>query len=247
MITQKKGDGKEFISQAPGYWPETSQEFWNDWKWQLKNRVTFLAQLEKHLELSDEERSGVLLSGDKLALAVTPHFFNLVPQDNPEDPIRRQVIPRIEETWTSPYDMADPFEEAFRYLEAHTEVRDVLLSGGDALIFSDDKLDRLLSRLRSIPHIEFLRIGTRVPIFLPQRITPELCAILAKYHPLWMSVHVNHPRELTIEVKQALERLANAGIPLGNQSVLLAGVNDDLETMKTLVHKLLMCRVRPYY
>jgi lysine 2,3-aminomutase len=139
------------------------------------------------------------------------------------------------------------FEEAFRYLESHTEVRDVLLSGGDALIFSDDKLDKLLSRLRSIPHIEFLRIGTRVPIFLPQRITPELCAMLAKYHPLWMSVHVNHPRELTIEVKQALERLANAGIPLGNQSVLLAGVNDDLETMKTLVHKLLMCRVRPYY
>src|SRR6266542_4436577 len=287
MITQEKGDGKEFISHAPGYWPEASQEFWNDWKWQLKNRVTSLAQLEKHLELSDEERSGVLLSGDKLALAVTPHFFDLLPQDNPEDPIRRQVIPRIEETWTSPYDMADPcgedshmpvpgltdrcasycryctrsrvvsgvgeqelhtdFEEAFHYLEQHTEVRDVLLSGGDALIFSDDKLEKLLSRLRSIPHIEFLRIGTRVPIFLPQRITPELCAILAKYHPLWMSVHVNHPRELTIEVKQALERLANAGIPLGNQSVLLAGVNDDLETMKTLVHKLLMCRVRPYY
>ena len=126
-------------------------------------------------------------------------------------------------------------------------MRDVLLSGGDALLFSDDKLEKILSRLRAIPHIEFLRIGTRVPIFLPQRITPELCAMLQKYHPLWMSVHVNHPRELTIEVKEALERLANHGIPLGNQSVLLKGVNDDLETMKTLVHKLLMCRVRPYY
>src|SRR4029077_10168905 len=132
------------------------------------------------------------------------------------------------------------FEEAFRYLEAHTEVRDVLLSGGDALIFRDDRLEKLFLRLRAIKHIEFLRIGTRVPIFLPQRITPELCAMLAKYHPLWMSVHVNHPRALTIEVKEALERLANAGIPLGNQSVLLAGVNDDLQTMKTLVHKLLM-------
>jgi len=110
-----------------------------------------------------------------------------------------------------------------------------------------DKLEGILKRLRSIPHIEFVRIGTRVPIFLPQRITPELCAMLSKYHPLWMSVHVNHPRELTIEVKQALERLANAGIPLGNQSVLLAGVNDDVETMKTLVQKLLLCRVRPYY
>src|SRR6266481_4501236 len=101
MITQEKGDGKEFISHAPGYWPEIAPELWNDWKWQL----------EKHLELSDEERSGVLLSGDKLALAVTPHFFNLLPRDNPEDPIRRQVIPRIEETWTSPYDMADPCGE----------------------------------------------------------------------------------------------------------------------------------------
>src|SRR5712692_1941139 len=109
------------------------------------------------------------------------------------------------------------FEEAFRYLEQHTEVRDVLLSGGDALLFSDDKLEKILSRLRAISHVEFLRIGTRVPIFLPQRITPELCAMLQKYHPLWMSVHVNHPRELTIEVKEALERLANHGIPLGNQ------------------------------
>jgi lysine 2,3-aminomutase len=292
-------DGKEFVSHAPGYWPATPLELWNDWKWQLKNRVTTLAQLEQHLELSNEERAGVLLSGDKLALAVTPHFFNLIERDNPDCPIRRQVIPRIEETWTSPYDMADPcgedshmpvpglvhrypdrvlflvtdrcasycryctrsrvvsgvgeqelhtnFEEAFRYLEQHTEVRDVLLSGGDALLFSDDKLEKILSRLRAIPHIEFLRIGTRVPIFLPQRITPELCAMLAKYHPLWMSVHVNHPRELTVEVKQALERLANAGIPLGNQSVLLAGVNDNIETMKTLVQKLLMCRARPYY
>src|SRR5207245_9361523 len=107
-------------------------------------------------------------------------------------------------------------EAAFRYLEQHTEVREVLLSGGDALMFSDDRLEKLLSRLRAIRHIEFLRIGTRVPIFLPQRITPELCAMLAKYHPLWMSVHVNRPRELTIEVKHALERLANAGTRLGN-------------------------------
>src|SRR5256885_15690931 len=291
-LAEGKKDGKEFVSFAPGYWPGTPPELWNDWKWQLKNRVTSLAQLEQHLELSNEERSGVLLSGTKLALAVTPHFFNLIERDNPDCPIRRQVIPRIEETWASPYDMADPcgedshmpvpglvhrypdrvlllvtdrcasycryctrsrvvsgvgeqefhtdFEEAFRYLEAHTEVRDVLLSGGDALIFSDEKLDKLLSRLRSIPHIEFLRIGTRVPIFLPQRITPALCTMLAKYHPLWMSVHVNHPRELTIEVKEALGRLANAGMPLANQSVPLRGVNDDSTTMSALAPQLLM-------
>jgi len=139
------------------------------------------------------------------------------------------------------------FEEAFRYLESHREIRDVLLSGGDALLFSDEKLRGFLERLRSIEHIEFLRIGTRVPIFLPQRITPELCQMLQRFHPLWMSVHANHPRELTLEVRAALERLADHGIPLGNQSVLLKGVNDDIDVMKTLVQKLLVCRVRPYY
>ncbi len=139
------------------------------------------------------------------------------------------------------------FEAAFRYLEKHTEIRDVLLSGGDALLFSDSKLEGLIKRLRAIKHIEFIRIGSRVPIFLPQRITPSLCEMLARYHPVWMSVHTNHPRELTTEVKAALEMLANHGIPLGNQSVLLRGVNDDADVMKSLVHKLLMCRVRPYY
>jgi lysine 2,3-aminomutase len=139
------------------------------------------------------------------------------------------------------------FEQAFNYLEQHTEVRDVLLSGGDPLLFSDDKLEKILSRLRAIKHIEFLRIGTRVPIFLPQRITLGLCQMLQKYHPLWMSVHTNHPRELTLEVRAALERLANHGIPLGNQSVLLSKVNDTLPIMKSLVQKLLQCRVRPYY
>src|SRR5690242_21538752 len=108
MITfaLEKGDRKQFLSHAPGYWPGVSPELWNDWKWQLKNRVTSLNQLEQHLELSDEERSGVLLSGDKLALAITPHFFNLIPRSRhggTGDPIRRQMIPRIEETWSSPY------------------------------------------------------------------------------------------------------------------------------------------------
>ena len=290
---------KDFSSPAPGYWSGADVPNWNDWTWQLKNRITTLAQLERHLVLSEEERAGVLLTGNKLAMAITPHFFNLVHPTDPDCPIRRQVIPRIEESWDDPDEMSDPcgedshmpvpglvhrypdrvlflvtdrcasycryctrsrvvsgvgdqelhteFEAAFRYLEEHTEVRDVLLSGGDALLFSDAKLERLLDRLRKIPHLEFLRIGSRVPIFLPQRITPALCRMLQKFHPLWMSVHVNHPAELTIEVKEALERLANHGIPLGNQSVLLRGVNDDIETYKTLVQKLLICRVRPYY
>lgn len=292
---------KTFLSYAPAYWVDrgVSDDEWNSHTWQLKNRITTLKQLEEHLELSEKERSGVLLSGTKLAMAITPHFFNLIDREDPECPIRRQVIPRVEETWTSPYEMADPcgeddsmpvpglvhrypdrvlflvtdrcaaycryctrsrvvsgageqeletdHEAAFRYLEEHTEIRDVLLSGGDPLLFSDKKLEKILERLRSIKHIEFLRIGSRVPIFLPQRITPELCEMLQKYHPLFLSVHVNHPRELTLEVKEGLERLANHGVPMGNQSVFLRGVNDDVETMKTLVHKLLMCRVRPYY
>ena len=292
---------KPFRSAAPGYWNDSgvTPEQWASHTWQLKNRITTLAQLEQHLTLSDEERAGVLLSGNKLAMAITPHYFNLMDAEDPSCPIRRQVIPRIEETWEDPDEMADPcgedshmpvpglvhrypdrvlflvtdrcaaycryctrsrvvsgageqelhteMEAAFRYLEKHTEVRDVLLSGGDPLLFSDAKLEHILSRLRSIPHIEFIRIGSRVPIFLPQRITPELCQMLQKYHPLWLSIHTNHPRELTTEVKEGLERLANHGIPLGNQSVLLRGVNDSPEVMKSLVHKLLMCRVRPYY
>ncbi len=288
-----------FVSHAPGHWPTAPEKDWADWHWQLRNRVIDLKELEKRLHLSAEERAGVLLAGNKLAMAITPHFFNLINTQDVACPIRRQVIPRFEEGQTSVAEMADPcgedshmpvpglvhrypdrvlflvtdrcaaycryctrsrvvsgvgeqelhtdFEQALAYLAEHREVRDVLLSGGDALLFSDEKLEQLLSRLRAIPHLEFLRIGTRIPIFLPQRITPKLCAMLQKFHPLWMSVHVNHPKELTLEVREALERLANHGIPLGNQSVLLAGVNDDVEVMRELVHKLLLCRVRPYY
>jgi len=289
----------EFASFAPGYWPDVSVEQWNDWKWQLKNRVTTLEGLEKHLRLTPEERAGVILSGSKLALAVTPHYFNLIDRENPDCPIRRQVIPNAGEGTVSPAEMADPcgedahmpvpglvhrypdrvlflvtdrcasycryctrsrvvsgageqelhtdFDQAIAYLEKHTEVRDVLLSGGDPLLFSDDRLDALLTRLRAIPHLEFLRLGTRVPIFLPQRITPEFCSMLRKHQPLWMSIHTNHPRELTTEVRDALAMLADHGVPLGNQSVLLYGVNDSLPVMSSLLHKLLRCRVRPYY
>jgi lysine 2,3-aminomutase len=292
---------KAFTSHAPGFWRDqhVAAEDWNSYTWQLRNRITSLAQLEQHLILSDEERAGVLLSGNKLAMAITPHYFNLIDQLDPDCPIRKQVIPRIEESLDDPAEMADPcgedshmpvpglvhrypdrvlflvtdrcaaycryctrsrvvsgvgeqtlhmeHEAAFRYLEQHKEVRDVLLSGGDALLLSDAKLEAILKRLRSIPHIEFVRIGSRIPIFLPQRITPELCQMLQRYHPLFMSVHANHPRELTTEVREGLGRLADHGIPLGNQSVLLRGVNDDPAIMKSLLQKLLMCRVRPYY
>ena len=290
---------RHFTSPGQGYWSDVTPEQWNSWTWQMQNSIKSLKQLEGKIQLTDEEHAGVLLANTKLAMGITPYFFNLIDPFDPDCPIRRQMIPRIEEMTYAPSDMADPcgedhdmpvpglvhrypdrvlflvtdrcasycryctrsrvvsgvgeqeleldFDRAIAYLQKHTEVRDVLLSGGDALLLSDARLKNLLSRLRAIEHIEFLRIGSRVPIFLPQRITPELCAMLKEFHPLWMSVHVNHPKELTEEVRAALGRLADAGIPLGNQSVLLRGVNDDVDTMKTLVQKLLRCRVRPYY
>ena len=133
------------------------------------------------------------------------------------------------------------------YIRSHEEVRDVLVSGGDPMTLSDEKLEYVLSRLREIPHVEIIRIGTRMPVVMPQRITPELCAMLKKYHPLWVNVHFNHPREITPESTKACAMLADAGIPLGNQSVLLAGVNDCVHVMRELVRKLVAIRVRPYY
>ena len=292
---------KAFLPAGRGSWHDVPDALWNDWKWQLKNLVTTLEQLERLLPtLTREERAGALLAGkSKLAVAITPHFFNLIDVADEHCPIRRQVVPRIEETETAGWEMADPcgedshspvpglvhrypdrvlflvtdrcaaycryctrsrlvsnasgydfhpeFDRQIAYIAAHPEIRDVLLSGGDPLLLSDEKLQNLLARLRAIPHVEFLRIGTRIPVFLPQRITPELCAVLKQFHPLFISFHTNHPRELTTEVREALGRLADAGIPLGNQSVLLKHVNDDLEVMKALVQKLLMCRARPYY
>ena len=138
-------------------------------------------------------------------------------------------------------------ELAFDYIRRTPAIRDVLISGGDPLALSDERLDWILSRLREIPHVEFLRMGTKMPAVLPQRITPKLCRTLRKHHPLWMSLHFLHPDECTPESFQACTRLADAGIPLGSQTVLLAGVNDNVETMKQLVHRLLRMRVRPYY
>jgi len=138
-------------------------------------------------------------------------------------------------------------ESAFRYLAEHPEIRDVIMSGGDPLLLSDRRIDDICKRLRAIPHLEVLRIGSRIPCHLPERVTPELCAILKKYHPLYINTHFNHPDELTPAAVQALGMLADAGIPLGCQTVLLRGVNDDPEVMKLLMQRLLVARVRPYY
>ena len=272
---------------------------WADYKWQLRNRLTSLETMEGKINFSESELAGIRETSGKLATAITPHYYSLIDPDDENCPIRKQVVPRIEESLVSPAEMADPcgedshmpvpglvhrypdrvlflvtdrcasycryctrsrvvsgvgdqrlemqWEMAFKYLEKTPQVRDVLLSGGDALLLSDKQLDKLLTRLRSIPHIEFVRIGSRIPIFLPQRITPDLCEMLSKHHPLFISIHTNHAKELTEEVKEGLERLANVGIQLGNQSVLLKGINDSVEIQKELCHRLLMCRVKPYY
>lgn len=285
--------------EGQGLWKDVPASDWQSWTWQLKNRITTREELERHLVLTDEEKAGCDQANTKLALAITPYFFNLIDRNDPACPIRRQVVPRSDEMVVSNEEMLDSlgedghspvpglvhrypdrvlflvtdrcaaycryctrsrlvsnaqdynfhpeYEQGLRYIEAHPEVRDVLLSGGDPLLLSDKKLEHLISRLREIKHVEFIRIGSRIPVFLPQRITPELCDIFRKYGPIWMSIHVNHPRECTAELKAACERLSFAGVPLGNQSVLLKGVNDDAEVMRALVHRLLRMRVRPYY
>ena len=141
----------------------------------------------------------------------------------------------------------DRIDKAIEYIAKTPQVRDVLLSGGDALLVSDETLEYIISKLRAIPHVEIVRIGSRTPVVLPQRITPELVEMLKKYHPIWLNTHFNHPKEVTPESKKACELMANAGIPLGNQSVLLRGINDCVHVMKRLVHDLVKMRVRPYY
>jgi len=282
-----------------GYWQDIPPEDWNRWVWQLQNRITRIEQLEELMELTPAEREGCLQANKKLALAITPYFFNLIDKDDPNCPIRRQIIPRGDELLVNPQEMLDPVGEedsmaapgivhrypdrvlflvtdrcaaycryctrsrlvsnaqdynfhpeldaGLEYIEKNPQVRDVLLSGGDPLLLSDAKLRYLLTRLREIPHVEFIRIGSRIPVFLPQRITDELTRIFRECGPIWMSIHVNHPRECTQELYAACEKLSFAGVPLGNQSVLLKGVNDSLDTMKSLVHRLLQMRVRPYY
>jgi len=282
-----------------GLWANVPAKDWNDWTWQLRNRITTLAQLENLMTLTPDEKEGCLFAAHKLSLAITPYYFNLIDTKNPECPIRKQVIPNIKESYIASGESSDPvgeegtmpvpgivhrypdrvlflvtdrcasycryctrsrlvsnaqsydfhpeLEQGLKYIESHPEIRDVLISGGDPLLLSDAKIESLLGRLRAIPHVEFIRMGSRIPVFLPQRITPELAEIFRKHGPIWMSIHTNHPKEVTQELAVACERLSLAGVPLGNQSVLLDGINDSVEVMKSLVHRLLMIRVRPYY
>jgi len=285
--------------QPTHYWPGTDSSQWNDWHWQMANRISTLEQLEPLMPLDSKEKSGIKQCLQQFRMAITPYYFSLIDQDNPNCPIRKQAIPSAYELQSSSSDFDDPLHEdkdspvpglthrypdrvlllvtdqcgmycrhctrrrfaggldqhrtkkelelALQYIRSHSEVRDVLLSGGDALTLSDNRLEYLLSALRQIPHVEIIRIGTRIPVVMPQRITPELVAMLKRFHPVWINTHFNHPKEITPAAEDALARLVDAGIPLGNQSVLLKGVNDCPLIMKELLHKLVKNRVRPYY
>lgn len=279
--------------------PDVTDEQWNDWKWQVRNRIETLDQLKKYLNLTPDEEEGVKKTLSTLRMAITPYYLSLIDPDNPHCPIRRQAVPTALETHKAAADLLDPLhedtdspvpglthrypdrvlmlitdmcsmycrhctrrrfagqkddespseriEKAIDYIARTPQVRDVLLSGGDALMVSDAKLEYIIKRLREIPHVEIVRIGTRTPVVCPQRITPELVNMLKKYHPIWLNTHFNHPNEVTPESKAACAMLADAGIPLGNQSVLLRGVNDCTNIMMRLVHELVKMRVRPYY
>lgn len=282
------------------YFPHTTIDEWNDWRWQLRNRITTTEQLEKIINLTDSERQALQRSSSTLPFAITPYYASLVSPNNPHDPVRRAVVPVVNELVVSNGEAHDPlgedshtpvpglvhrypdrvlflltdycstycryctrsrmvgrnqdttsckerWEKAFAYIEKTTEIRDVLLSGGDPLTLPDETLEYILKRLRSIKHVELIRIGTKTPAVLPQRITSQLTRMLRRYHPVWISIHAMHPAEQTREMKKACERLADAGIPLGSQTVLLAGINDDVPTMKKLMQGLVRMRVKPYY
>jgi lysine 2,3-aminomutase len=292
------------LKEPPGYnfrqtfFPEVTDVLWNDWHWQFRNRIRTLAQLEKILFLTNEERQA-LSQGVTLPIGITPYYTGLISKENFNQPLRKTVIPTSYEFIHSIGESNDPLneeqhmpvpglvhrypdrvlllaldfcatycryctrsrvvghnniipsekrlEKAINYIRDTTTIRDVLISGGDPLTMSDEKLNWLLEQLRSIPHIEIIRIGTKTPAVMPQRITPDLCKILKKYHPLWMSLHFTHPEECTSEASYACSQLADTGIPLGSQTVLLRGVNDSVAIMKELMQKLLQMRVRPYY
>jgi lysine 2,3-aminomutase len=286
------------ISKRAPVYADVPDEKWNDWRWQLSHRLNSVEEIEKVFPLTESERKALQTSG-LFRVDITPYFISLIDPNDPNDPVRKQIIPRSDEmqaftammedslaedrhspvpglvhrypdrvlmlvtTQCASYCryctrsriVGDPgqtfsrqeFEAQIEYLKRTPQVRDVLLSGGDPLVLAPKILEEILSRLREIPHIEIVRIGSRVPVFLPMRVTQELCDMLEKYHPLWINIHINHPNEISQELAEACDRMARAGIPLGNQSVLLAGVNDCVHIQRELVQKMTRIRVRPYY
>ena len=287
-----------FPSKRVKFYQDIPDEKWNDWRWQLSHRLNTVEDFEKLFPLTESEKKA-LQSDHLFRVDITPYYASLIDPDDPNDPVRRQVVPTAEEivpftgmmedslaedmhspvaglvhrypdrvlmlvtTQCATYCryctrgriVGDPtatfsreeFERQIDYLKRTPQVRDVLLSGGDPLVLAPKLLEELLTRLREIPHIEIIRIGSRVPVFMPMRITSELTDMLKQFHPLWLNIHVNHPNEISAELAEACDKLSSAGIPLGNQSVLLRGINDCVNIQRKLVQSLVRIRVRPYY
>ncbi|MBQ3864251.1 MAG: KamA family radical SAM protein [Clostridia bacterium] len=279
-------------------WSERFPE-WNDWHWQMRNRIRNAQDLKKWIPVSDEEARDIDTCLGRFRMAVTPYYLSLIDPENPDDPIRRQAIPDIRETIPNINDMQDPLNEggdspvpflthrypdrilflvtlecaeycrhctrrrlvgeedhaiqgealdrAIAYISEHSEIRDVLISGGDPLTLSTKRLEEIIQRIRAIPHVDIIRIGTRIPVVMPMRIDDELLSMLKKYQPIWINTHFNHLSELTEESEKACARIVDAGFPLGNQTVLLKGINDSVSSMRELLLRLVHNRIRPYY
>ncbi len=287
------------INRRHEMFPNVTDAEWNDWKWQVRNRIETVEDLKKYINLTEEEEEGIRECLKTLRMSITPYYLSIMDPENPHDPVRLQAIPNIVETHKSDADLDDPLHEdgdspvpglthrypdralllitdqcsmycrhctrrrfagqndgamptdqvdkAIDYIAQTPQIRDVVISGGDSLLMSDEKIEYILKRLRAIPHVEIIRFGSRTPVVMPQRITEDFVNMVKKYHPVWLNTHFNHSNEITPEAALACERLANAGVPLGNQTVLLRGVNDCVHVMKKLVNDLVKIRVRPYY
>lgn len=285
---------KEFIKNVMG----ASEGDWQDWRWQVENRIYCVEQLDKFLHLDSTEKEEIAEIGRQYRWAVSPYYLGLMGWDNPECPVRKQSVPTLleltdpmgqedpmgEET-TSPApavtrrypdrliinvtnqcamycrhcqrrrnigeeDMPTPREQvegALRYIKETPEIRDVLLTGGDAFMLSNEEIDWLLTELGKIPHVEMKRLGTRTLVTMPMRVDEGLCRVLAKHRAVYVNTHFNHPKEITESARQACLRLTRAGVPLGNQAVLLRGINNNPHVMKKLNQELLKILVRPYY
>lgn len=280
-------------------WKDVTDEQWNDWHWQVANRITTVEELKKVINLTEQEEKDITEVAKNFRLGITPYYASLMDPDDPRCPVRMQAVPVLAENHRSDADMLDPLHEdedspapglthrypdrvlflitdqcsmycrhctrrrlagetdgarsmedidaCIAYIAKTPQVRDVLLSGGDCLLVEDDVLEYIIKKLREIPHVEIVRMGSRTPVVMPMRITDGLVNMIKKYHPIWLNTHFNHKKELTPEAAAACAKLADAGVPLGNQSVLLRGVNDCPHIMRELVQALVRNRVRPYY
>jgi len=289
---------RDYYKHVP-IWRDVPEKDWYDWKWQLKNVVTTLEQLEKVLKLSDEERDGVRRAISASKFQVTPYYLSLIDKEDPSCPIKLQCIPRAEELSKGRADIHDPLAEdadspvprlvhrypdrvlflasevcsmycrfctrrrlvldktrtelarehdrAIEYIKKHREVRDVIVSGGDALMLDVRQLEHIVKSLREIAHVEIIRIASRTPCVLPMKVTDEYLSMLKRYQPIYFMTHFNHPYELTPYAVEACAKIVDAGIPVMNQSVLLRNINSSPYIMRKLVHELLKARVKPYY